>query len=75
MTDKDNIKDLKEGKIDKRQKKIGCLYLDVDWENYGDVPSDGYKIWSSEYGEIEITQKMLTEWSEYKMSGPYELYL
>lgn len=75
VTDKDNIKDLKEGKIDKWQKKIGCLYLDVDWENYGDIPSDGYKIWSSEYGEIEITQKMLIEWSEYKISGTYELYL
>ena len=65
VTDTSNINKIKEGKIDKWHKEIGCLYLDVDWENYDNIPADYFKIWSSEYGEIEITKvvALVAEWS------------
>lgn len=75
VTDTSNINKIKEGKIDKWHKEIGCLYLDVDWENYDNIPADYFKIWSSEYGEIEITKEMLIEWSQYKISSCYDIYI
>lgn len=66
VTDKSNISAIKEGEKDKWQKRLGCSYLEVNWEEYDDMYSDNYRIWTPEYHDFIITKDMLIEWSQYK---------
>lgn len=66
VTNEDNIKDIKEGQKSMAQKRLGCYYLEVNWQEYEDVLADDYRIWMPGYGDVVITKDMLKAWAEYK---------
>ncbi len=66
VTDKNRIRDIKEGQKSMAQKRLGCYYLEVNWQEYEDVLADDYRIWTPDYGDVVITKDMLKAWAEYK---------
>lgn len=66
VTDEDNIRNIKEEQKSMAQKRLGCYYLEVDWQEYEDVIADDYRIWTPDYGDVVITKDMLKAWAEYK---------
>ena len=66
VVDKDNIKDIKERQKSMAQKRLGCYYLEVNWQEHEEALADDYRIWTPDYGDVVITKDMLKAWAEYK---------
>lgn len=66
VTEKSSIRGIKEGQKSMAQKRLGCYYLEVDWQEYEEALADDYRIWTPDYGDVVITKDMLKAWAEYK---------
>jgi|GEM_PF-2794710 len=66
---KDNISDLINENVSQALYRMGCLYKDIQWEDYDKKLAPPYKIWTKEKGTLIIEEKDFIKRAETKPSS------